>query len=236
MKLIIIIVVVSCFSGCVSKLSRLNPPNQIELVSIVKPTKIAVKTVAQAASAVYWSADEYRYMALNEDQSSEIVKIIEDSGAFSVHKIKSFGVVHENVKKDDLQKIETIFNRDSFDSESDFQINLYRKTKWGHAYMALVYGVWGIVHAASLGLIPVWVPLSDDYFGDFRSKDGKVIYKFEKKCKASIWSWSPFLLTSEWSEPNQVRNEFDRECILSILDDAQKAEVIEKSLGLKVIP
>lgn len=225
MKLIILFVVICFCSGCVSKLSRSNPPNQIKLES-KKQNIITIRAVAQASTGVYWSADEYRYMNLNEDQTAEIVKIIEGEGIFKIRKVKSFGQVFENVKKDDLQKIETIFNRDSFDSESDFQLNIFRKTKWGHAYMALVYGAWGIAHVASLGLIPVWVPLEDEFFGDFRSNDGKVIYKFEKKCKASIWSWSPFLLSGEWSKPNEVRNEFDKECILSILDDAQKAEVI----------
>jgi len=211
------------FSSCVSKLSRSNPPEEIHLTS-VKTLNITLKTTAQATSGVYWPADEYRYMRSSEYETDKVVKIIEASGILKIKKKKDFDQVYQNVKKDDLVKNEVIWNKDAFDPESNLQFNFYQKTRWGHAYVILPYAVWGIVHVGSLGLIPMWMPESSNYFGDVRSKDGKVLFKFDKECSADVWIWSPFLFTGNWNSPNELRKDFDRECILSILDDAQKAK------------
>jgi hypothetical protein len=83
--------------------------------------------------------------------------------------------------------------------------------------------IWGIAHLATIGLLPIWMSNLEKYSGDLRDHQGAILYKFEKVCSASIWSWSPLILSDQWSNPNKLHNYFTEQCMNSIVFEIQKS-------------
>lgn len=215
-----LLVSISVFTSCGNILIRSNPESEVHLAQFEKPKTLTIRHGAKIVENRYKRNYGFGYEPLSEHDSEEVEKIFKNVSSFKLRKVN--GLDRAEFKKDDVEAAKEFLERGSFDSESDLQLNIYTEHRYGHSLMIYPYLVWTAGHIVTLGLLPIRIPQEFSYFGDIRSSSGNILYTFEKTCQANTWAWSPLLLAGHWDRPYIALEAFKKDCILSILADAQK--------------
>lgn len=222
MKLLIILTIIFGFAGCITRMTKSNLPEEIKLSVPEKPKSITVKIGGRIISTPSGEYNGLWYFAFDKSNFSDFQDILNQSKVFDVKQVKT--ITDLNLKYTETAKVKEVEDRDAFNKDSDYQLNIYRKFRHGHGPV-LFFIAWGVVHVGTLGLVPLWQPISEDYYGDIRSREGKVLFSFNKSCEGLLVSWSPYLLKVDWDYQHVLNQKFHRDCILSIIEDAQKSNV-----------
>lgn len=211
-------------TSCGNILVRSSPKDQIHLAKFEKPKSLTLRHGAKVDKNTYRRDFGIGYEPLSEHEVAELEKILGDTNNLQLRKTKA--LVHSEFKKEDVEVANQFLDKDSYDPESELQFNLYTTKRYGHPYILVPYMVWAAGHFVTLGILPLWMPQELNYFGDIRSSNGKVLYTFDKNCRADFWLWSPLLLAGYWERGHVAGDAFQKDCILSIFADAQKSDAL----------
>lgn len=204
---------------------KLNiPENIVELKKSDAKKSLTLRVGAKLSSNVYFDSKSYQFQDIGVGNELKLTQILKDSSLFS--KVNYKEPQFKLIKKNDSEAIAKLLNENAFDENSDLQMNVYQVSSLGHAYLIIPFFAWAAVHLVSLGLIPLYLPTESlQLEGDFRDKKGIVIYKFARSCDISLWSWSPLLVTGKYEKNFVAQKEHEKNCINSVLRDAQEANV-----------
>jgi hypothetical protein len=204
-------------TGCITVANYKNPRPPIDLQKnrTQKSLTFRVGYFRQSSEV----SNLYQLKSMDSKEESVLLNGLRTNGLFS--NVEP-GFIPSGAYKGQTQEgMERLLEPSSYNPKTDIQINLYLVGDIpGDNWMIIPIAAYGLVHVASLGLIPFWGQRIWSVRGDFRNSRGQVIYKFEKQCKASFWSWTPLLLT-KWDWSTKLWYNFGNQCVSSILADAQ---------------
>lgn len=217
------LLIIFILSGC-STINFKGPTRVAKLERIERKKSLTVKIFHKLSSHIYWSEDDYLFDNVSDYRKNKTRQILQESDLFST--IEFINSPRVFIKKADTEGIQKHMEYGTFNKNTDLQLNMFTIGEAGHAYLLLPYVAWALVHVGTLGLVPLWYPDKENYTYEFRDRTGKILLSSQKDCSASIWSWSPFILSTTRMTTNQARDVFTKNCINSILADARNARIL----------